>query len=357
MRLKKRKMARKSGFGAGGCSRQVVEFGRRRYRRSRLGGMHNKMQAMEMMSFGKRRRKSGVSKSAAMKAFKRFYMSHCKPVLRRSRFGFGRGEPWDTPSSTYIPKPVICTSPSVNIGGRCVIPPPTCVYPQYLSGNTCKTPPKRICAPYTQIDPYTCGPLPPPPAGMKWTTPTRADVDRFVPKLVPKFGARRSRRFGMMVRAPPMGASFLKNKKGMTGMGGMMFGAGNPHTSAMMGYEFCPNGGGVLEGSGLYAQGCKTSSSVMAPKMTMASPVGMTGATAAFGKGYRRRVVRRRVGGRYSKVVANCAGLKKSQCQTSPGCHYVKSRGCRGRAGTRKGLVYEGPSGPPGFGRRRRRMY
>ena len=122
----------------------------------------------------------------------------------------------------------------------------------------------------------------------------------------------------------------------------MRFGAGNPPLNQSMGYEVCPDGqGGLLaNGSGLFPQACgappAAGPGVMAP--------------AAFGR--KRRVGRPRKSGkrksravgRYKNVVSGCSGLKKRKCQTSPGCHYVKRRGCRGRKGTRKGLVYEGPS-------------
>lgn len=55
----------------------------------------------------------------------------------------------------------------------------------------------------------------------------------------------------------------------------------------------------------------------------------------AFGKRKRKY--------KYRNVVGACSGLKKKRCRTNPNCHYVKNRGCKGRSGTKKGMVYEGP--------------
>ena len=63
-----------------------------------------------------------------------------------------------------------------------------------------------------------------------------------------------------------------------------------------------------------------------------------------FGK--RRRVRRYNVSG------SSCNRKSKKVCRSTPNCTYTK-RGCRRRSGTRKGVVYEGPS-LPGFGKRRK---
>ena len=52
---------------------------------------------------------------------------------------------------------------------------------------------------------------------------------------------------------------------------------------------------------------------------------------------------KKRMTRRYKNVLSSCSGLNKRLCRSSPNCTYTK-RGCRGRGGTRKGLVFEGPS-------------
>ena len=51
---------------------------------------------------------------------------------------------------------------------------------------------------------------------------------------------------------------------------------------------------------------------------------------------------RRRVR-RYNVSVSPCNRLTKKVCRSNPNCNYTK-KGCRRRAGTKKGLIYEGPS-------------
>jgi hypothetical protein len=108
------------------------------------------------------------------------------------------------------------------------------------------------------------------------------------------------------------------------------FGLGNPSTNAMMGHDFCPNGGGVLESTGLFASPCR----------------GPTGGVASFGaKSRKPRAVYRK---------PKCAGLKRKVCYTNPSCRYIKKRGCRARKGAMvkgKGRkIFSGPMGmPEGF--------
>jgi len=54
---------------------------------------------------------------------------------------------------------------------------------------------------------------------------------------------------------------------------------------------------------------------------------------------------------RYNVPGSVCNKLKKNVCRSSPSCTYTR-RGCRRRSGTKKGLVYEGPS--LAFGKKRR---
>jgi len=236
----------------------IFSFGKKRRstkRRSTRFGEECAYNKPQVAGFGKKRsskRKGGkrrsVSKAAAMKAFKKFYKSHCRKSMR-----FGNKMPMQDMSMMQQQR----------------MQDMSMMQQQPMQGN-----------------------------GM--------------------FGRRRRR---------------------------MRFGAGNPPLSQSMGYEVCPDGqGGLLaNGSGLFPQACGAPAAagpgVMAP-----------GEAAAFGR--KRRVGRPRKSGkrksralgRYKKVVYGCSGLKMKKCQTSPGCHYVKRRGCRGRKGTRKGVVYEGPS-------------
>ena len=148
---------------------------------------------------------------------------------------------------------------------------------------------------------------------------SKSKMMNYSPMMDPPMGPRRfgRSRFGEMDSAkppkPPMGPRFGRSRFG---------GGGNPPLMSSMGFEFCPDGnGGVLMGSGLFPTGC--------------TPME---AETAFGKRRRRKMYK------YRNVVAACSKLKKKQCRTSPNCSYVKNRGCKGRSGTRKGMVYEGPS-------------
>ena len=340
---------------------------RMKKRKSRFGSTCSTMK--QVSSFGKkrssrRRVKRSVSRSAAMKAFKKFYSLHCKPSLRRSRFGFSNR-----------------MGSSLMSGYKKV---PTTDMMMFGRSDRMRS---------SLMSGYKKG-----PTGMMFGNA----------ELIP-YGSLKE----------PFSTYGRKSR----------FGAGNPHTSMMMGYEFCPNGGGVLDTTGLFAAPCTTSGGVAAP-----SGSGSTGENA-FGlkkrkstkrkgskkrkstkrkgskkrkstkrKGSKKRKSTKRKGSKkrksskkkngvkrkytkkakktmadastgtetaiastgtetameakekvefgarlprrfakYRNVIAACTKLKKAPCQRQPNCHYVKNRGCRGRAGTRKGKVYEGP--------------
>jgi hypothetical protein len=305
--LKKKMMKRrKSRFGAGSCSSgpmvpQSGAFGRRTRRRRVRRSRKVKEMAME---FGKKRR---VSKVAAMKAFKKFYKAHARSL----RFGAGglMGS-----SSTG--------GPNMMSGGGTTS---TSAQDAMSRSHGCTG-----SKPYYKMP---TGPCQSQRFGSKKRS--RFGEDYLVPGRIPKFGMHNCPS-GKMWNGTS--CQFGRKRRSKSSY---RFGAGNPPTGAMMGFEFCSDGGGVLGGdsTGLFASACK--------------PAAAFGARRRVGRP--RKVVRRRKPvRRYKKVVAGCAKLRKAQCTTSPGCQYVKRRGCRGRKGTRKGLVYEGPSGRPaafGFNR------
>ena len=177
--LKKKRMSR---FGAS-CSNYAPAGGSafgRRLRKKRMSRRRRNMMEMDfdepgMSAFGKKKRSSRrrkvngkVSKSAAMKAFKRFYTLHCKPSLRRSRFD----------GMHMMPNGMRMKDSDMMFGRR-----------------------------------------------------SRFGAEYKVPMPLPGFGRRRRTR---RVR----------------------FGAGNPPLMQSMGFEFCPEGGGVVESNGLFPSPC-----------------------------------------------------------------------------------------------------
>lgn len=64
-----------------------------------------------------------------------------------------------------------------------------------------------------------------------------------------------------------------------------------------------------------------------------------------------RRRTSKKASRRMSKIRKSgmCSGLRKRVCQSSPNCKFVKSRGCRRRAGVKGGMLYQGPSLPEDY--------
>ena len=198
--LKKKRMSR---FGAS-CSNYAPAGGSafgRRLRKKRMSRRRRNMMEMDfdeagMSAFGKKKRSSRrrkvsgkVSKSAAMKAFKRFYTLHCKPSLRRSRFG----------ENKYVPGMGLpAFGRRSRFGGMHMMP----------NGMPMKD------------------------SDMMFGRRSRFGAEYKVPMPLPEFGRRRRRT--RRVR----------------------FGAGNPPLMQSMGFEFCPEGGGVVESNGLFPTPC-----------------------------------------------------------------------------------------------------
>jgi len=96
-------------------------------------------------------------------------------------------------------------------------------------------------------------------------------------------------------------------------------------------------------------RGCRRKSAKKAPSYSMSADEDLGSYANEAGISFFGLKSRRRR--HYNVPGSVCNKLKKNVCRSSPSCTYTR-RGCRRRSGTKKGLVYEGPS--LAFGKKRR---